>query len=138
MILSEKSEVQGPPSYLLLRLGIGLCFAIHGATRFSQEAYFNDLLNNGFNASLGDVITLIYAYILPAVELIAGFLLCFGFLKRLAIIGLAVVMITWLLSSVLMDYWDSMTTQLLFFFILYWLYFKMPDDQWSFDTFLKQ
>lgn len=137
MIVSERAEGHLPHSYLLLRLGIGLCFAFHGALRFSQEGYFTEILDTYTITGYGDMLLLVYAYLMPGIELIAGLLLCFGFLKRLAISGLGVVMIIWILSSVMMDYWQNMAAQLLFFFILYWLYFKIKDDHWSFDTFLK-
>jgi uncharacterized membrane protein YphA (DoxX/SURF4 family) len=137
MMIAERAQGHLSHSYLLLRLGVGLTFAIHGALRFSQESYFTDLLVM-LNAEAGpDYLMVLYAYIMPGIELIAGFLLCFGFMKRIAITGLATVMIVWILSSILFEYWQNMASQLLFFFILYWLYFKIHDDQWSFDSFLK-
>ena len=136
MIITERAEGHLPSSYLFLRLGMGLCFAFHGALRFSQEAYFIDLLNS-FSVSYNQVLLYAYAYAMPAIEIISGLLLCFGFLKRTAITGLGIVMIIWIISSVMMDYWSNMASQLLFFFILYWLYFKITDDRWSFDRFLK-
>ncbi len=137
MIVTERAEGHISHSYLLLRLGIGLCFAIHGALRFSQETYFNDLLASSPSGFYSDSLLLVYAYLMPGIELIAGILLCFGFMKRLAILSLGGIMLIWILSSILMDYWSNMASQLVFFFILYWLYFKLTDDRWSFDTFLK-
>ena len=137
MMITQRVDGHVPHSYLLLRLGMGLIFAIHGALRFSQETYFNEfiaVLNPQANL---DYLLLLFAYIMPGIELIAGFLLCFGFLKRIAITGLALVMIIWILSSILLGYWQSMAPQVLFFFMLYWLYLKIQDDHWSFDSFLR-
>lgn len=137
MTISERAQSHLSHSYLLLRLGIGLTCAIHGAIRFSQESYFNDLLALLNTEASSKFLMVIYAYVIPGVELIAGFLLCFGFLKRIAITFLSTVMIVWILSSILLEYWQNMAPQVLFFFILYWLYFKIHDDHWSFDSFLK-
>lgn len=137
MTVSERVQGHLSHSYLLLRLGIGLSFAIHGAVRFSQESYFSDLLTAVNTETSPDFLLLFYAYVIPGIEIVAGFLLCFGFLKRIAITVLASVIIVWILSSILLEYWQNMAPQVLFFFILYWLYFKIHDDQWSFDSFLK-
>lgn len=138
MVITETAGKHVAHSYFLLRLGTGLCFAVHGALRFSRESYFEDLLQTAtWISDSSATVLILYAYVMPAVELLSGLLLCLGFLKRWAITGLLAIMIVWILSSVFLEYWQNMGAQLLFFFILYWLFFKLGDDQWSFDRFLK-
>ena len=118
MPVTESSPDHWSRAYLLLRLGIGLIFAIHGARQFSAESYFNDLFLI-WNAEVqSDLLRLFYAYLMPGVEIIAGFLLCFGFLKRVAITVLYTLMTIWIISSILLEYWQNMASQILFFFIL--------------------
>lgn len=137
MTTTSKIEAHQSQSYFFLRVGIGLTFAIHGALRFAQESYFTDLILSLSPESSVEKMMFPFAYLMPAVELLAGFLLCFGYLKRLALAGLSLVMLVWILSSILLDYWQNMAPQLLFFFFLYWLYARINEDRWSFDSFLK-
>lgn len=125
-------------AYLLLRVATGLSFAVHGAMRFADRAYFDHKLMDGPQAGEAWLwLVSLFTFVVPAVELLAGLLLAVGFAARLALISLGVLMAFLVCATVALQGWDTLSIQLIFLLAVYWLFRNLHEDQFSFDRFLR-
>ena len=109
-------------AYTLLRLVFGINFMVHGLVRIgnipgfvaSQVALYEGL-------PVPEFMIAIPAFLIPPVELIAGFLMIIGFQTRSAIIAGFVLMLPLMFGVCLLQKWDTAASQLIYcgiFFIL--------------------
>ncbi|MDZ7849032.1 MAG: hypothetical protein U5L96_21205 [Owenweeksia sp.] len=137
MAQKQFSEKVKARAYLLLRIGMGLSFALYAAMRFGDIDYSNHLLSVVQNEDLRSTLLFIFAFLLPVIQVVAGFLLCLGFRVQWSLWMIGVIILILIGASMVSDYREPVSQLLLFFFILYWLFRHQGEDRLSFDQFLK-
>lgn len=110
-------------SYVFIRLGIGISMLGHGLVRIPKLTAFSEgMLNNFKDSLLPNFMLIPFAYALPFVEFLIGFLLILGWqTKNAAVIG-GVLMLILIGGTSLIENWGALPSQmihLLFFVLVY-------------------
>lgn len=102
-------------AYLLARLPLGMSFFGHGLIRLTKLDAFSHGMVGQFNKSLlPATFVLVFGYVLPFLEFIAGLLLLLGWFTRFAIVLGVAIMLTLILGSSLIEQWNAVFTQLVY------------------------
>jgi len=87
-MIAKHTEGYGDHAYVVVRVIVGLLFALHGAQKFG---WFGEMTVAGFAGNFGLPVSV--AFLVAAVELIGGIGIAVGFFTRLSAVGIAVVMV---------------------------------------------
>lgn len=113
-------------AYLLLRLTLGINFLGHGLVRFPKISEFRIWMSGEFqNSIIPPLVINAFATLLPFIEFAIGFLLIIGLFTRYTLVAGALLMISLIFGSCMIEKWEYTGFQMiyaLFFFIL--LYFQ--------------
>jgi thiosulfate dehydrogenase [quinone] large subunit len=103
-----------PLPYLLLRLLLGMSFLGHGLVRLPKLAKFSDWMVQSFSKSmLPEALVTPFSYILPVAEFLTGLLLLTGLFTRAALIAAAIIMLTLIFGSSMIEEWNAIPSQLI-------------------------
>ena len=109
-------------AFLTARLAVGTSMFGHGLVRFPKLSGFSSWMVGQFQKSmLPDFIITPFSYALPVAEFVVGALLLLGLFTRQALTAGALVMISLIFGSTMIESWDAIPTQLIhtaFFSIL--------------------
>lgn len=125
-------------AYTLLRLVFGINFMVHGLVRIdnipgfvaSQVALYEEL-------PVPELLIAVPAFLIPPVELIAGFLIIIGFQTRNAIIAGFTLMLPLMFGVCLLQRWDTATSQLIYCIVFFILLAGYSLNHLSVDRWLK-
>ncbi|SEI95136.1 thiosulfate dehydrogenase [quinone] large subunit [Dyadobacter koreensis] len=109
-------------SFVTARLAVGMSMFGHGLVRLPKLSGFSNWMAGQFQKSmLPDFIITPFSYMLPVAEFIVGTLLLLGLFTRQALTAGALVMISLIFGSTMIESWDALPSQLIhtaFFSIL--------------------
>lgn len=126
-------------AYLLLRLAVGLSFFGHGLVRLPKLHEFSQWMTGTFEASvLPRSIVLPFSYILPVVEFVVGILLVLGVFTKQSLVAGAVVMVTLVFGSCLIEEWNAIPSQLIHTLFLGILLVYLSHNSYSIDQFIRK
>lgn len=101
-------------TFVLLRLGIALSMFGHGLVRMPKLEKFSGWMVGNFEKSfLPEWMVVPFSYVLPIAELVVGILLLLGLFTRISLIAGAIVMLTLIFGTTLIESWDSLPSQLI-------------------------
>lgn len=126
-------------AYLLLRLAVGLSFFGHGLVRLPKLQEFSQWMTKLFeNSMLPHFLVSPYSYILPVAEFVTGILLLLGVLTKQGLVAGAVVMLTLIFGSCLIEEWNALPSQLIHTLFLGVLLVYLPHNHYSIDQYRKR
>ncbi|WP_215238540.1 DoxX family membrane protein [Dyadobacter helix] len=109
-------------SFFLARIAIGMSMFGHGLVRIPKLTQFAAGMSEKFQKSiLPDFLVAPFGYILPVAEFIIGLLILLGLFTRLSLIAGALVMVTLIFGTSMIEDWGAIPSQLIhtaFFCIL--------------------
>ncbi|MEP5255305.1 MAG: DoxX family protein [Winogradskyella arenosi] len=124
-------------SYLIVRLALGLSMFGHGLVRLPKlEAFSQGLVKSFENSMMPEVLTLPFSYILPFGELIFGALLVIGLFTRVAVLGIAAILLALIFGSTLVENWGAITAQLVHVAFVAYLSHHIKDNSYALDRFV--
>jgi len=119
-------------AYILLRITMGVNFLGHGLVRFSKLDAFRDWMVGAFQDSiLPSFAVKAWGSVLPFLEFGIGLLLILGIFTYRASIAGALVIITLILGSTLIENWDWAGMQMIYALFFYFLISKVENDTFS-------
>ncbi|MGJ8657132.1 MAG: DoxX family protein [Akkermansiaceae bacterium] len=102
-------------AYTLARIGMGVNFAVHGLVRLPKlEGFANYMTGNFEKTILPSALVKPYAYGLPIIELILGILMILGLFTRKAFIASALVMISLIFGTCMLENWATAGSQMVY------------------------
>lgn len=126
-------------AYLLLRLAVGLSFLGHGLVRLPKLHEFSQWMTDIFEVSmLPRALVLPFSYILPVVEFVVGLLLVLGVFTKQSLVAGAVVMLTLVFGSCLIEEWNAIPSQLIHTLFLGILLVYTSHNTYSTDQFIRK
>lgn len=126
-------------AYLLLRLAVGLSFLGHGLVRLPKLHEFSQWMLGLFETSvLPRFLVLPFSYFLPVAEFVVGVLLVLGVFTKQALVAGAIVMLTLIFGSCLIEEWNAIPSQLIHALFLGMLLVYLPHNTYSTDQFIKK
>ncbi len=122
-------------AYFLLRLTLGVNFAMHGVTRFiSGVDGFVEKTVQGFSKTiLPAALVAPYARTLTYVEFTVGVLLVLGLFTREALVVGALVMVSLIFGTSLQQNWDTVGTQMIYAVFFFLLLHFLENNRYSLD-----
>lgn len=128
--------INNATSFLLLRLGIAISMFGHGLVRLPKLTGFSNWMVGLYAKSwLPEALVRPYSYLVPFAEFIIGVLLLAGLFTRFALIAGAVLMLTLLLGTTLVENWDALPSQLIHLaFFAFLLNYVSQYNQYSVDA----
>ncbi|MCT8339509.1 DoxX family membrane protein [Flavobacteriaceae bacterium TK19130] len=109
-------------AFFIARITIGINFFIHGAVRLPKLSQFAEGVAGSFEGSLlPTVIALGFAYLIPFVEVILGFLLFLGLKTRKVAAGLGIFIAFLILGSGIREDWGAVGTQMVYAIFIFLL-----------------
>lgn len=109
-------------AYLILRLGTGINFLLHGLVRLPKLRQFaSGMAENFAESSLPGPLVKAFAYSLPFAEGIVGFLLIAGLFTRWAAFGSGLIICALLFGTTLQENWSTAGTQMVYLLVIYFL-----------------
>ncbi|KGO91338.1 DoxX family protein [Flavobacterium subsaxonicum] len=127
-----------PLPYLLLRLLVGMSLFGHGLIRLPKLQGFSAWMVKQFqNSPLPQELVTPFSYILPFAELVTGALLLAGLFTRYALVAGALIMITLIFGSSMIEDWAAIPSQLIHGFIIALLLNYIEANRFSADCKLK-
>ena len=124
-------------AYTLLRMTMGVNFLGHGLVRFSKLDAFRDWMVGAFqNSILPSFAVTAWGSVLPFLEFGIGLLLILGLFTYRASIAGALVIITLILGSTLIENWEWVGMQMIYGLFFYFLISKVENDVFSLSNIL--
>ena len=125
-------------AYTLLRITMGVNLLGHGLVRFSKLDTFRDWMVGAFqNSILPSFAVTAWGSDLPFLEFGIGLLLILGLFTYRASIAGALVIITLILGSTLIENWEWAGMQMIYALFFYFLISNVENDAFSLSNFLK-
>ncbi|NIJ45722.1 thiosulfate dehydrogenase [quinone] large subunit [Wenyingzhuangia heitensis] len=129
-----KTSTPKQTAYALLRITMGVNFFAHGLVRIPKLNGFRNWMVNTFeNSLLPNWSVYAWGSILPFVELAIGILLIVGYKTYQTTIAGALVIITLILGSCLIENWDWAATQMLYSIFFYFLISNIEQNYFALD-----
>ena len=126
-------------AYILLRITMGVNFLGHGLVRFSKLDVFRDWMVGAFqNSILPSFAVTAWGSVLPFLEFGIGLLLILGLFTYRASIAGALVIITLILGSTLIENWDWAGMQMIYGLFFYFLISNIDKNTWAIDNLIKK
>lgn len=126
-------------AYLLFRLAVGLSFLGHGLVRLPKLHEFSQWMTGQFEASmLPRFVVLPFSYFLPVAEFVVGILLVLGVFTKQSLVAGALVMLTLIFGSCLIEEWSALPSQLIHVLFLGILLVYLSHNNYSTDQFIKK
>ncbi len=126
-------------AYLLLRLAVGLSFLGHGLVRLPKLHEFSQWMLCVFETSvLPRFLVLPFSYFLPVAEFVVGVFVVLGVFTKQALVAGAIVMLTLIFGSCLIEEWNAIPSQLIHTLFLGMLLVYLPHNTYSTDQFIKK
>lgn len=121
-------------AYFLLRITIGFNFLGHGLVRFPKiDGFRNWMVGEFQNSILPHFLTSTFATILPFIEFGIGLLLILGLFTRQVLIADAIVMISLIFGSCLIEKWEFAGFQMIYALFFYVLLYYLQNNAISLD-----
>lgn len=122
-------------SYLIVRLALGLSMFGHGLVRLSKLQAFSEGLVASFeNSILPEMLTLPFSYVLPIAELVFGLFIVLGLFTRISAIATAVVLLSLIFGSTLVENWGAITAQLIHIAFVAYIIHHVKDNTYVLDN----
>ncbi|WP_179352681.1 DoxX family protein [Winogradskyella vidalii] len=122
-------------SYLIVRLALGLSMFGHGLVRLPKLQAFSEGLVASFeNSILPEMLTLPFSYVLPIAELVFGFFIVLGLFTRISAIATAVVLLSLIFGSTLVENWGAITAQLIHIAFVAYIIHHVKDNTYALDN----
>ncbi|GAA5037895.1 hypothetical protein GCM10011506_35790 [Marivirga lumbricoides] len=119
-------------AYVLARLPIGFSFLGHGIVRLPKLAAFAQGMAESFNNTfLPPDLVLLFAYVLPVVELLIGLLLISGIAIRQTTIAGVLLICLLIFGSSLQENWSAVATQMFYGLYLSLLHLFNKENNYS-------
>lgn len=126
-------------SYALLRVTLGVNIFIHGIIRFGDYSGFVAKIVKDFQGTILPQFSVsIFAWSLPPIEALVGFLLIIGLYTRFATIAGAVVIAVLVFGTSLKQNWNVVGIQMAYALIYYFLILNLQHDRYSLDHWIKK
>ena len=125
-------------AYALLRIALGVNIMVHGLVRIADIPGFAEshvAMYEGL--PVPGLLIRIFAFLIPPVELISGFLMTIGLLTRKAIIAGFALMITLIFGTCLLQKWDVAGSQLIYCLVFFVLLAGCSLNAISVDQFMR-
>lgn len=120
-------------AYLLARLPIGFSFLGHGIVRLPKLAAFAQGMAESFNDTfLPADLVLLFAYVLPVIELLIGLLLISGIAIRQTTTAGVILICLLIFGSSLQENWSAVATQMFYGIYLAVLHLFSKHNSYSF------
>lgn len=121
-------------AFALLRITMGVNLLGHGLVRFSKLGGFRDWMVSTFQDSIiPSFAVTIWGSILPFLEFGIGLLLILGLFTYRASIAGAIVIITLILGSTLIENWEWAGGQMVYALFFYFIISNIDKNIWSLD-----
>ena len=121
-------------AYLILRLGTGINFLMHGLVRLPKLSQFANGLSESFASTpLPAALVNAFAYALPFAEATAGLLLLTGLFTRWAALGAGLIICTLLFGTTLQENWSTAGSQMVYLLVIYFLLAHRKNNFLSID-----
>lgn len=122
-------------SYLIVRLALGLSMFGHGLVRLPKLQAFSEGLVASFeNSILPEMLTLPFSYVLPIAELVFGLFIVLGLFTRISAIATAVVLLSLIFGSTLVENWGAITAQLIHIAFVAYIIHHVKDNTYALDN----
>ncbi|MBT0607212.1 MauE/DoxX family redox-associated membrane protein [Aequorivita echinoideorum] len=109
-------------AFFLGRIILGINLFVHGAIRIPKLSGFAEGMAKGFETSpLPEFLVLPFAYILPFVELILGFLLLLGHKTRNSLTASGFLIAILIFGSGIKEDWTAVSTQMVYAIFIFLL-----------------
>ncbi len=107
-------------AYLVLRIGLGVNFLLHGAVRLPALNKFANAIASGFeNTWMPLAMAKTYAYGIPFIEILVGAMILFGIYTQKALFIGGLFMSTLIAGKVLQQDWNTVGLQMVYVLIFY-------------------
>jgi thiosulfate dehydrogenase [quinone] large subunit len=121
-------------AYLILRLGTGINFLLHGLVRLPKLSAFATGLAKGFQDTwLSESIAKVFAYCLPFAETTVGLLLLIGLFTRWAAFGAGLIIVALLFGTCLKEDWATAGLQMTYLLVIYFLIAHRSNNAFALD-----
>lgn len=122
-------------SYLIVRLALGLSMFGHGLVRMPKLQQFSEGLVASFeNSMLPELLTVPFSYVLPIAELVFGLFILLGLFTRISAIAIAVVLLSLIFGSTLVENWGAITAQLIHIAFVAYIIHHVKDNTYAIDN----
>ncbi|MDR6299621.1 DoxX family protein [Mesonia maritima] len=119
-------------AFLLARITLGINFFLHGLIRIPKLEKFVSGIAEGFQESmLPQFLVEMFAYGIPFIEIILGFLLVFGIVSRKSLCASAVFIIILISGCALKEDWNAVATQMLYALFIFFLLKNLESEVWA-------
>lgn len=138
--LKEKRPLhQHELSYFILRLSLGVNIFMHGMIRLTQSYYqFTESMAKAFEDTfLPQALVRVFAWSLPPIETLLGFLLLAGLYTRTALITGAALLIALIFGKCIQQDWTTVGIQMIYMLFYYILIDRVSDNRLSLDTWVR-
>lgn len=127
-------------AYALLRLTLGVNFAMHGVARFlgGVDGFVEKTVQNFSQTILPAALVASYARTLTYVEFGLGLLLILGLFTRAALVAGALVVISLIFGTSLQQNWDTVGTQMIYAVFFFLLLHFLENNRYSLDYLRKR
>ena len=126
-------------AYLILRLSLGINMFLHGVVRIPKIDNFSAGIVESFSGTiLSQDMVIIFAYGLPYVELIIGFLLIVGLFTSESLLAGALLIATLIFGSALKENWSLISSQMLYSILFFMLSYLIQFNKYSIDKIRKK
>ena len=131
--------INNSTSFLLGRLAIATSLFGHGLVRLFKLSSFSAWMVHSFEKSiLPNALVIPFSYALPFAEFLTGLLLLIGLFTRTALIAGAILMISLLFGTAMIENWESIPTQLIHVAFFVVLLSNIQFNRFALDNLLKK
>jgi len=126
-------------AFLLGRLGVAFSLFGHGLVRLPKLHEFSNWMVGMFKDSmLPRFMVEPFSYALPVAEFVFGLLLLAGLFTRQALVGGAIVMLSLIFGSCMIEEWSAIPSQLIHVIFLVILLTQLSYNRYSLDQIIKK